>query len=219
MSRYYEITTPEGKTERYVSVTTALQALPRPPSLVEWMDKTPDASRHMRDRATIGTITHWRINRYLSKKHGLPIQPLSLDCTIITQEIKDAVDVIWSYFTDAMEKVELTPFYLEKQIVNHKYKYAGTMDYAGLVDGKKAILDFKTFKDLYGDHTVGAQLAAYKRGTDYKAEELYVLILNEQTGWDLVPVSDDWEKFLEALTLHNSRQEKPAERQTKIGDA
>ena len=206
--KFYDITTPEGNTEKYASVTTILQALPRPPALVKWMDETPDAGRKARDRATIGTMIHWRISRYLGKRHSLPIQPLHLDCTIITDEMKDAINVIWSYFLDAVEEVELVPAYLEKQIVNHKHRYAGTMDYAGLVNGKKAILDFKTFKALYGDHTVGAQLAAYKRGTDYPAEELYALLLNEQTGWELIPVSDDWEKFQEALKIHTERDTK-----------
>jgi len=204
--KYYEIATPDGKSEKFPSVTNIISCLPRAKELTEWMDRTPDAGRYMRDRATIGSIIHWRVHRFLSLKHKLPMQPLRLDCTIVGQEMKDKIDVIWSYFLDAEQELELVPVYLEKMVVSFEEKYAGTLDYAGLVNGKKSILDFKTFKDLYGDHTVGAQLAAYKRACDYKADELFVLTLNEETGWKLIPVSDDWEKFQEAMRMYRERK-------------
>jgi hypothetical protein len=204
----YDITMPDGKVEPFPSVTTILKALPAPKEITRWIDRTPDAGRYMRDRATIGTIIHWRIQRFLAKKHNLPMQPLRLDCTIITPQMRDAIDVIWSYFLDAEEELELIPYYLEKMVVNYKEKYAGTLDIAGLVNGKRSIVDIKTYRDLYGDHTAGAQLAAYKRACDYRAEDLYILRLHEETGWNLIPVSDDWGKFQEALKLHRTKNQR-----------
>jgi hypothetical protein len=119
--------------------------------------------------------------------------------------MKEIIDVIWSYFLDAEKNIELRPLYLEKQIVNHEYGYAGTTDYIGLINGVRAIGDFKTFKRIYDDHSYGAQLAAYKRGTDYPAEKLYILIINEEVGYELVPIADDWELFKKALNLHQER--------------
>lgn len=204
-SRIYEITRPDGTKDKYPSVTTILGALPKAPGLIKWMDETPDAGRKTRERGTIGSIIHWRINRFLSKKHNLPPQPLSLDCTIVTQEMKEIIDIIWSYFIDAEQAIDLKPLYLEHQIVNHEHHYAGTTDYIGLVNGKRAFLDFKTFKTLYNDHTYGAQLAAYRRGFNYPADELYILIINEETRYELIPVADDWELFLKAIDIYQER--------------
>jgi len=202
MARYYDIKRPDGSEAKYASVTTILQVLPKAEALKKWMDETPDYARHMRNRATIGTLIHWRIQRYLAKKHHLPPEPLRLDCTIITPEMKEAIDIIWSYFIDADDTISFKPIYLEKQIVNHEYQYAGTADYIGKVNGKNALLDFKTFKRLYDNHNYGAQLSAYRRGIDYKIEELYILRINEETAWELIPIADDWNTFLEALELY-----------------
>lgn len=200
----YEVMLPDGRTKTFPSVTTILKSLPTPRALIEWQDRTPDAGRHARTRATIGTIIHWRINRFLAKKHKLPMQPLRLDCTIITPEMRDAIDVIWSYFLDAEAELNIVPHYLEKTVINYECEYGGTLDIAGLVKGKKSITDVKTYRELYGDHTAGAQLAAYKRACDYPAEELNILRIHEETGWNLIPVSDDWGKFQEALSLHKA---------------
>lgn len=205
MGRTYEIVKPDGTKDKYPSVTTIIGALPKAPGLVKWMDETPDASRKMRERGTIGSIIHWRINRFLAKKHSLPPQPLSLDCTIVTDAMKEIIDVIWSYFLDAERAIDFKPLYLEQQVVNHEYKYAGTADYFGLVNGTRVVLDFKTFKALYSDHTYGAQLAAYRRGFNYPADELYILIINEEVGYKLIPVIDDWELFLKAMKIFQER--------------
>jgi hypothetical protein len=206
--RTYEVTRPDGIKAKYPSVTTILKSLPKSPGLIKWMDETPNAGQHTRNRATIGTIIHWRINRFLSKKHGLPPQPLSLDCTIVTDKMKEIIDVIWSYFLDAEKNITFKPLYLEQQIVNHEYQYAGTADYIGLINGKRAVGDFKTFKRIYDDHTYGAQLAAYKRGIDYPSEELYIIIINEEVGYELVPISDDWDLFKKALKLNQDQENK-----------
>lgn len=206
MARTYEVIRPDGTKDNYSSVTTILKALPMAEGLKKWMDETPDASRKMRDRATIGTIIHWRINRFLSKKHGLPSKPLELDCTIITEKMKDAIEVIWSYFIDAEKEIELRPILIEHKAVNHEYRYAGTADYIGLVNGHRAVLDFKTFKTIYDDHHFGAQLAAYKRGIEYTTEYLYILKINEETAWELIPIADDWDTFLKALKIFNERK-------------
>jgi len=203
--RFYDVVRPDGSTAKYASVTTLLAYLPKP-GLAEWRDKTPDSGRIMRDRATIGSIIHWRIHRYLAKKHNLPMNPLSLDCTIITKEMKEAIDVIWTYFLDAEQELRLVPYYLEKQVVNHEYGYAGTLDFAGLVTDDRSITDFKTFRDLYGDHTVGAQLAAYKRACDYQADKLSVLKIHEDTGWNLIPVSEDWDTFKKAIEIYEKQK-------------
>lgn len=206
MVRLYDVTLPDGRKDKFPSVTTILKSLPTPRALVEWQDRTPDAGRQARDRATIGTIIHWRIHRFLARKHKLPMQPLRLDCTIVTKEMKEAIDVIWSYFLDAEAELGLVPYYLEKQIVNYEYGYAGTLDFAGLVTEDRSITDFKTFRDLYGDHIVGAQLAAYRRACDYHANKLSVLKINEDTGWNLIPVSEDWELFKKAVTIYNEKK-------------
>jgi hypothetical protein len=47
----------------------------------------------------------------------------------------------------------------EIQMVSEEYKYGGTFDGIGLMDGKHSLIDFKTSNSLYSDYLI--QLAAY----------------------------------------------------------
>ena len=116
-----------------------------------------------------------------------------------------AVAVIWSYFEDFLKEHTLEPVILEKAVCNTEIGYAGTLDYYGMVDGKLAILDFKTSKAIYQDNTFGAQLAAYKRAFTNKAENLYILRMNENTGVQLAKMPDDWELFQKAMALYKEQ--------------
>lgn len=202
----------------YPSVTEILKALPKP-GLEEWKKKTPNAEIISRDRATIGTITHWKIQCYFAHKFDLPRDPLKVDdltvlhhnielckkglgkCSLCRRkdEMAMAIPIIYSYAENIFRNYEFKPIYLEKSVFSPELGYAGTMDYYGYLDGKLIIGDWKTSKAIYKDNTFGAQLAAYKHAFEKKVEALFILRMNEKTGPEICEVPDDWELFLEAL--------------------
>lgn len=197
----------------YPSVTEILKTIEKP-ELKKWKDETPDADAISRDRATIGTIIHWRIERLLAEKHNLPLVPLKLDDVSIInhrcakegcyycerkRKMTHAIEMIMSYFDDFLTKHTLEPILLEHMVCEKTFGYAGTLDFYGHVDGESSILDFKTAKMFYNGNTFGAQLAAYKKALKKKVDRLYILRLNEETGDELREVSDDWETFKKAL--------------------
>ncbi len=114
----------------YPSVTEILRGVEKP-ELKKWKDETPDADAISRDRATIGTIVHWRIARQLGEKHGLPLAPLKLDDVSVVNHkctkdqcyycarkrtIAHAVEMIMSYFDDFLAKDTLEPILIEHTV-------------------------------------------------------------------------------------------------------
>lgn len=57
-----------------------------------------------------------------------------------------------------MTRVEI--IYTEVPVVSEKYRFGGTLDFIGRIDGKLMMGDFKTSNAVYGDHL--AQIAAYR---------------------------------------------------------
>ena len=203
----------------YPSVTEILKMLSKP-DLTAWQDRTPNAEQISRDRATVGTIVHWKIHRYLSSLHSMPIEAFRVDdltlirhnishckkedCNLCQRkmEITAAVDTIWSYFEDLVSKHALIPASLEKTVYNPEYGYAGTLDFLGTIDGQPALLDWKTAKMFYNNNTYGAQLSAYNRALQHRVKTMYIGRLNENNGWELREFTDDWETFIKALDMY-----------------
>ena len=211
----------------YPSVTEILGAIEKP-GLKKWKESTPNSEFISRDRATIGTIVHWRIGRLLALKHSLPLQTFHVDdLSVINHKKCDtpncyncyrrdninlAVNMIMSYYDDFTQAHTLLPVQLEKTVCNQEYGYAGTLDFIGYADDKPCILDFKTAKMISNDSTYGAQLSAYRKAIDDKNKKLYILRMNDETGYELREMIDDWEMFLTAL---NTFKDKFPERQAQ----
>ena len=51
----------------------------------------------------------------------------------------------------------LEPRFLEQVVYSEKYKYVGTLDYFGWMDGELVLLDWKTSKDIYFDYKLQVQ--------------------------------------------------------------
>jgi len=211
----------------YPSVTEILGTIEKP-GLKKWKEENPMAEAISRDRATIGTIVHWRIGRLLSMEHSLPLQTFRVDdlsvinhkCDHIPncyycnrkEAINLAVNTIMSYYDDFLRDHKLNPVQLEKTVYNPEYGYAGTLDFIGYVDDKPCILDFKTAKMIMNDTTYGAQLSAYRKAFGDSSKRLFILRLNDETGYELREMIDDWEMFLAALKTF---KEKFPERQAQ----
>lgn len=173
-------------------------------------------------RALIGSVIHYRIERWLCRRFRKPM-PMGVKLqwddgrratmADFTQEMRDAIAAIWSYFeewaTDLVERGDLVPYFIEKKLWHEDYLYAGTVDLICKFKGELVILDWKTANWLVDDHSYGAQLTAYeeaalKRGViPRRATHLYVARINENyDGVDLHPCARDWPKFARCLNRY-----------------
>ena len=75
---------------------------------------------------------------------------------------------------------ELKPLKLEYTVFGEGH-WAGTMDFKGILDGKKTLIDFKTSKAIYWS-SMGPQLGAYWVADGRWAEQAGILRLDKVTG-------------------------------------
>jgi hypothetical protein len=101
--------------------------------------------RETRDRAgDIGTLVHEAIEARLN---GLPIPSPENGAQAIGAFLK------W----EEQNNIEIVQ--QEIQLVSEEYRYGGTLDAVGIVDGTYVLLDWKTSKGVYKNYLL--QLAAY----------------------------------------------------------
>lgn len=104
------------------------------------------------------------------------------------------------------------PLMSEQQVASRRYRYGGTLDLAGELNGRRCIVDAKRCAGVprtAGPQTAGYLLAVNEMHPDFAPNgcDRYALHLtpSETRGWTLVPFRDpnDSRVFLSALTLHN----------------
>ena len=102
--------------------------------------------RETRDKAgDIGTLVHAAIEAKLNDA-PLPLLP---------EEGAKAINAFLEW--EKQNKIEILE--QEIQLVSEEFRYGGTLDAVGLVDGKYVLLDWKTSKGVYKNYLL--QLAAY----------------------------------------------------------
>lgn len=114
-------------------------------------------------------------------------------------------------YRDFLRAVEPVWTHSERQLAHPTWRFAGTLDRCGLIDGHLSIVDLKTTVNLHP--AVGLQLAGYDvlhQHNDPSAGELakrYALQLKPDGTWKLVPFaeSDDYRVFQSLLTVHHWR--------------
>ena len=119
--------------------------------------KTKDAA------ADLGTMIHEWIEKYL--KAGLSKQPLPK--LPINLEMKTAI----KGFLEWTKENKVKFISSERRIYSKKYKYAGTLDAEAMVNGKLAIVDFKTSNAFYPEYFL--QATAYQQAREEEADKKY----------------------------------------------
>jgi len=76
---------------------------------------------------------------------------------VIAPDIAPAVKAFREFIDE--KNVQVDPEYVERRVVNHNDRYAGTVDSVALIDGKLGVLDLKTSAGIFRDYNL--QLAAY----------------------------------------------------------
>ena len=122
------------------------------------------------------------------------------------KEIGKAYQGYWNSFLRFNEFFPMTPILQEKVVFSHEYKFAGRMDFYGILNHqgqeKRVLVDFKTSNFLRSDY--GLQLAAYKHCLEtmgYPVDETYILHLRSHGFYEFVKFDEPLETFLNARKL------------------
>lgn len=98
---------------------------------------------------------------------------------------------------------------IEKQVYCKEYQYAGTFDRSGILNGKAALIDFKT--GLTDPKVVGPQTAAYEFAESGQSNKIkrFALKLNKDATYKLIPLTSkmDFQIFLNALNIYKWRNQ------------
>jgi CRISPR/Cas system-associated exonuclease Cas4 (RecB family) len=156
------------------SVTTILKILNKP-FLSKWANIMGFQRRNIDEilekSSRIGTMVHKLVEAYLLERYFIYIP-----CPYTPREL--AMCYLDSFMRWRGTHEEVKPIFMERQLSSEKF--GGTVDFYGMVDGKKTILDFKTSKRVYS--SMFLQLAAYcimveEQGLE--VEQLAIIIIHE----------------------------------------
>lgn len=110
------------------------------------LDNFAEGERIKKKSANEGTLLHEAVEEILMGKKPK-----------IDDSIRPSVEAFASFL---MEKnIQVDPDYVERRVVHHGHRYAGTVDAVALIDGKIGILDIKTSLAIYRDYNL--QTSAY----------------------------------------------------------
>ncbi len=135
-------------------VSTIVNQLSKP-ALVPWANRLGlqgiDVSKYVDDKAMIGTLAHEMILAHLSKR-----KPETEDYS------KNQTDAAENSFLSYLEWEKghiIEPIMTEKQLISEGFRYGGTLDFYGNVDGVPELIDFKSGSGIYPE--MWFQVAAY----------------------------------------------------------
>ena len=202
--------TADGK--RVPGVTTILRVINKP-ALVVWANnlglQNINSRNYVDETATIGTLAHEMIQEYL----GGP----KWDRTAYNPEqVDSAENAVISFFEwEKVNGYKFETLKIEMPLVSEKYRYGGTVDWFGYINGKKWLIDIKTCKELYPEHTF--QVAAYWQAlieNGYEADGVRILRVGraEDEGFDdrVIYASElekAWKVFEAAMNLYRLKNE------------
>ncbi len=176
-------------------VTTVLGMLDKP-ALLNWawdLGMKGEDFRKVRDKAAdIGTIAHYMIKCHL--KNEKP------DLSEFSQANIDKAENAFIAYLDFEKNTGLKPIKVEEGFVSEEHKFGGTIDCYAYLNGKTALIDFKTSKGLFPEMRV--QVAAYEallRENGLPVEERHLLRIDKESGefnhHKLEDLGDEWEFF------------------------
>lgn len=186
------------------SNTTILNAVLGKPALVHWAwdlgTKGINYLNYRDDKGEIGKLTHHFILCDLREE-----EPDTDEYN--KRQILTAKNCMKSYY-EWKKRHKLEPILLETPLVSERYRYGGTPDYFGLVDGIPTVVDYKSGKGIFEDYYY--QLCGYwklLRENGYKAKQ--GLIMNfprtedeEYTEKLYTDFQKGWQIFYHCLCIY-----------------
>lgn len=159
--------------EYVVGVTTMLNmGTPTPAGLLEYFKRTDKQTQEdiLTDAQERGTNVHQAIERFLL---GEAVYPSEFKREAEKRAMAAFIDFFLT--TQPQEVVsEHVVAYIDK-----RWKFAGTLDFIGTINGKRILIDFKTSKipSLSNSLQVQAYKAAVEQSTEEKIDACYTLYL------------------------------------------
>ncbi len=158
--------------QKIVGCTTALGVLAKP-ALIPWAYKRGRDGLELyetRDKsANVGTIVHARIMGYFLD--------YEIDDYNISKEVWDFTEESMKSFYEWIKPRNVKPILVETPLISNKYRYGGTPDIYGEMDGQLTLLDFKTGSGIWDEHFL--QAAAYSQLlTENSYPHTKIIILN-----------------------------------------
>ena len=134
-------------------VTTVIGILAKP-ALVPWANRLGlqgiEVGKYVDDKAAIGSLAHEMILAHFRQE--------KTDTTDYSKnQIDQAENSLLSFFEWIKDK-DIRPELVEAPLVSQRF--GGTVDFYGLVNGTRTLIDFKTGKGVFPEMLI--QLAAYK---------------------------------------------------------
>ena len=144
--------TKDGK--RVPGVTTVLSRFKESGGLIHWawnLGKEGKDYREVRDKAAdAGTLAHEMVENFI---HNQPVIWSDKPADIAEKAMKS-----FGAFQEWARQTQLVVTHTEMPLVSERYRFGGTFD-AILVNGKRAMGDWKTSNSIYSEYL--AQIAAY----------------------------------------------------------
>lgn len=186
-------------------VTTILGVLNKP-ALIPWANKMGlqgiDTNKFVNAAARVGTLAHEMAECDL----GGP-EP---DFDAYSPHEKDRAENALLSFYEWRKHHKIEPLLIEERLVSKQFRFGGTIDCYGIIDGDLGLVDLKTGKAIYPE--MFHQLAAYcqlleENGKDVKSVRILRIGREEGEGFEervvtrnqLVP---HWEIFTHCLKIY-----------------
>ena len=176
-------------------------------NLMGWAYNQGKAGLPLRDQDAldIGTIAHkWVESDIKGREFKMPD---------ISDEMKGKVENSFLAYLEWKDQVHFKLVKSELPLVSEDYRFGGTIDIIGEINGQQAIIDIKTSKEIYIDHRI--QVSAYKMLYNESFPEIpitmtYILKLGKADGgfsyYYLPDLEKEWQIFLLLLQLEKYRK-------------
>lgn len=177
------------------SVTTVLKILAKP-ALVKWANimgfKRKWVDDILEEKSEIGTRVHYIIEAYIKNRYLVWVDGKAID--------KPLIKLYLDQFLRWYNKHDVEMIFMEESMTCEYY--GGTVDFYGVIDGKKTVLDFKTSKDIYS--SMFLQLSAYvymieKQGLE--VDQVAILAVNSNKFKYKVLPREQLDRYIETFIL------------------
>lgn len=175
------------------SVTTILKILAKP-ALVKWANIMGFKRRWVDDileeKSEIGTVVHYVIESYLKNRYLVWVDGKFIAKPLVARYLNQ--------FLTWYKSHEVEMIFMEESLT---CEYCGgTVDFYGVIDGKKTVLDFKTSKAIYS--SMFLQLSAYVYMIEHQGlevDQVAILAINEDKYKYKVMSRKDMDKYIETF--------------------
>lgn len=133
----------------WVPRVTSIVGIKAKPALYRFYANLPsfaEGEKIKEQAAAEGTLVHEIIQDILTGKSRA-----------IDPSVKPAVESALAFVEE--RGIVIDPAYVERRLVNHTERYAGTMDALATINGRVGVLDIKTSQNIYRDYDL--QTSAY----------------------------------------------------------